>query len=150
MDKVILVDHGRHKMNNSTEKPILELRLALTARDFERMETFYRQGLGLEPSQSWPADQGRALVLDLGRAVFELFDEKQASTVDQIEVGERVSGPVRLALQVSDLEAAFRRLLAHGARLVHEPVTTPWGDRNVRVEDPEGMQVTLFETAKHP
>ena len=137
-------------MNAITEKPILELRVALTAREFERMEAFYRQGLGLEPSQSWPSDQGRALVLDMGRAVFELFDEKQADTVDRTEVGKRVSGQVRFALQVPELDAALKRLLAHGARLMHEPVTTPWGDRNVRVEDPEGMQVTLFETAKQP
>lgn len=137
-------------MNAITEKPILELRVALTAREFERMEAFYRQGLGLEPSQSWPSDQGRALVLDMGRAVFELFDEKQADTVDQTEVGKRVSGQVRFALQVPELDAALKLLLAHGARLMHEPVTTPWGDRNVRVEDPEGMQVTLFETAKQP
>jgi len=137
-------------MNAITEKPILELRVALTAREFERMEAFYRQGLGLEPSQSWPSDQGRALVLDMGRAVFELFDEKQADTVDRTEVGKRVSGQVRFALQVPELDAALKLLLAHGARLMHEPVTTPWGDRNVRVEDPEGMQVTLFETAKQP
>ncbi len=137
-------------MASTTEKPILELRVALTAHEFEQMEAFYREGLGLEPSQSWPTDQGKALVLDMGRAVFELFDEKQAGTIDRIEVGKRLSGQVRLALQVPELDAAVKRLLANGGRLVHEPVVTPWGDRNVRVEDPEGMQVTLFETAAQP
>lgn len=43
------------------QQPILELRMAFIAADFERMAHFYRQGLGLEPSQIWPADQGRAL-----------------------------------------------------------------------------------------
>ena len=132
-------------MNAITEKPILELRVALTAREFERMEAFYRQGLGLEPSQSWPSDQGRALVLDMGRAVFELFDEKQADTVDRTEVGKRVSGQVRFALQVPDLHAAVERLVAHGALLVHPPVLTPWGDLNARLQDPDGMQITLFQ-----
>jgi catechol 2,3-dioxygenase-like lactoylglutathione lyase family enzyme len=127
------------------EGPVLELRVALTARDFERMERFYRHGLGIEPFASWPAEQGRALVLDLGHAVLELFDEQQAETVDRTEVGERVSGPVRFALKVVDLQQALERLLANGARLVHEPVTTPWGDVNVRVKDPDGFQVTLFE-----
>jgi hypothetical protein len=37
------------------------------------------------------------------------------------------------------------RLAAHDATLVHGPVVTPWGDRNARVQDPDGMQVTLFE-----
>jgi len=52
---------------------------------------------------------------------------------------------VRLALRVPDVEAAVERLLAHGATLVHPPVVTPWGDVNARVQDPDGMQVTLFE-----
>jgi len=130
------------------ERSVMELRVALTAREFERMEKFYRQGLGLEPSQSWPSDQGRAVVLELGRAVLELFDEKQAGTVDQIEAGRRVSGPIRFALKVPDLKAAMERLLANGATLVHPPVVTPWGDTNVRLQDPEGMQVTLFQVAE--
>jgi methylmalonyl-CoA/ethylmalonyl-CoA epimerase len=123
----------------------MELRLALTTADFDRLSNFYRLGLGLEPTQTWPSDQGRALVLDLGRATLEVFDEKQAQTVDNIEVGQRVSGRIRLALQVPDLQAATGRLLAHGAKLVHPPVDTAWGDTCVRFEDPDGMQVTLFQ-----
>lgn len=132
----------------STQKqPILELRVALTTEDFERMVSFYCDGLGMEPSQVWPEDQGRALVLDLGRATLEVFDEKQAATIDQIEVGRRVSGQIRFALQVPDLEAAMQGLLAHGAKLVHPPVVTPWSDRNVRLEDPDGMQITLYQVS---
>ncbi len=129
---------------------VLELRVALTTEDFDRLAGFYRQGLGLEPSQVWPEDQGRALVLDLGRATLEVFDEKQASTVDGIEVGQRVSGRVRFALQVPDLDAALSRALAHGATLVHPPVSTPWGDRTVRLQDPDGLQVTLYQASQKP
>jgi catechol 2,3-dioxygenase-like lactoylglutathione lyase family enzyme len=125
--------------------PVLELRVALTARDYERLVRFYCDGLGLEPAQLWPSDQGRATVLDMGQATLEIFDETQANTIDQIEVGQRLSGPIRLALKVPDLEAAMERLLSKGATLVHLPVVTPWGDRNVRLQDPEGMQVTLFQ-----
>jgi len=130
----------------STQKqPVIELRVALTTDDFDRMVSFYCDGLGMEPSQVWPEDQGRALVLDLGRATMEVFDEKQADTIDQIEVGRRVSGQIRFALQVPDLEVAMHGLLAHGAKLVHPPVVTPWGDKNVRLEDPDGMQITLYQ-----
>ena len=129
------------------ESPVLELRVALTTDAYERLVGFYRDGLGLEPAEVWPEDQGRALVVDLGRATLEVFDEKQAQTVDQIEVGRRINGQVRFALQVPDLDAAVERLIAHGATLVHPPVETPWGDRNVRFQDPDGMQITLFQTA---
>jgi uncharacterized glyoxalase superfamily protein PhnB len=127
--------------------PVLELRVALTTEAFEQLVSFYCDGLGLEPAQIWPEDQGRALVLDMGKATLEVFDEMQAQTIDQIEVGRRISGQIRFALQVPDLKAAMERLLAHGATLVHPPVVTPWGDHNVRLQDPDGMQITLFQAA---
>ncbi len=36
------------------------------------------------------------------------------------------------------------RLIAAGAAQVAPPVMTPWGDRNARVQAPDGMQLTLF------
>lgn len=132
-------------MGSERKEAILELRVALTTQDYERLLKFYCLGLGLEPAAIWENGQGRALMLDMGRGMLELFDEAQAELVDQMEAGQRVSGALRLALQVPDLEAALARLLEHGATLVHPPVLTPWGDYNARVQDPDGMQVTLFE-----
>lgn len=127
--------------------PILELRVALTVRDYERSVKFYCDGLGIEPAQIWNNDQGQALILDMGAATLEIFDEAQAETIDRIEAGRRVSGQIRFALQVPDLQAAMERLLDHGATLVHPPVQTPWGDYNVRLQDPDGMQLTLFQVS---
>jgi catechol 2,3-dioxygenase-like lactoylglutathione lyase family enzyme len=130
-------------MNSST--PVLELRVALTTDQYDRLVEFYCVGLGLEPAQLWTGDQDRAVILDMGKATLELFDEPHAAAVDQIEAGQRVSGPIRFALRVPDLQAALDRLLAHGATMVHPPITTPWGHRNVRLQDPDGMQITLFQ-----
>lgn len=125
--------------------PVLELRVAFTVKDFERAVKFYCDGLGIEPSAIWNNGDGHALVLDMGRATLELFDEPQAETIDSLEAGKRLSGQIRFALQVPDLHAAMNKLLAHGATIVHEPVMTPWGDYNVRLQDPDGMQITLFQ-----
>ncbi len=125
--------------------PVLELRIALTTSDYERLIKFYCDGLGIEPAAIWNNTQGQALVLNMGNATLEIFDEAQAETIDQIEVGRRISGQIRLALKVPNLEAAMERLLAHGATLIHQPIMTPWGDYNVRLQDPDGMQITLFQ-----
>ena len=140
-----LGDAARSAPSATPNSPVMELRVALTTEAFDRLADFYRKGLGLEPAHVWPQDQGRALVLDMGKATLEVFDEKQAQTVDQIEVGRRVSGQIRFALQVPDLDAAMKRLVAHGAKVVHEPVVAPWGDKMVRFQDPDGMQITLYQ-----
>ena len=55
-----------------------------------------------------------------------------------------ISGPVRIAFEVDDSEGVARRLVEAGAEQLADPVTTPWNDRNVRLQAPDGMQLTLF------
>lgn len=127
--------------------PVLELRVALTVEEYERIVELYTEGLGLEPAALWTTDTSRAMLLEMGRGTLEIFDEGHAAEVDRIEVGERVSGHIRFALQVPDVEAAAQRLIARGAVLVHEAVITPWGDKNIRLRAPDGMQITLFQAS---
>ena len=123
---------------------VTELRVALTVADFDGALAFYRDGLGLEQVADWSSEDGRVVVLEAGRATLELMDEPQAALVDSIEAGRRVSGTVRLALEVADSEETARRLVGAGGEQVAAPVMTPWGDRNARVQAPDGMQLTLF------
>jgi methylmalonyl-CoA/ethylmalonyl-CoA epimerase len=126
---------------------VTELRVALTVANFDEALAFYRNAVGLEQIADWSTENGRVVVLNAGRATLELFDEAQAEFVDEIEAGRRVSGTVRLALEVTDSGETARRLIAAGAEEVAPPVTTPWGDRNARVRAPDGMQLTLFTTS---
>lgn len=123
---------------------VLELRVALTVEDFQRVTSFYRDGLGLEPGDLW-TDHGNGQLFHAGRATLEVFDPVHAAAVDQLEVGERVSGMIRFAFQVPDVHQAVERALAYGATLVHPPTLTPWNDLNARVLSPEGLQITLFQ-----
>jgi catechol 2,3-dioxygenase-like lactoylglutathione lyase family enzyme len=133
-------------MPDQASKPrVMELRVALTTEDYERLTRFYCEGLGLEPAEIWTTEHDRALLIEMGKATLEIFDEAFANKVDEIEAGRRVSGRIRFALEVPDLQAAMERLLQNGAKLVHPPVVTPWGHHNVRLEDPDGLQVTLFQ-----
>ena len=123
---------------------VTELRVALTVEDFDQAVAFYRDALGLEQIADWSSATGRVVVLEAGRATLELFDNAQAESVDAIKAGRRVSGTVRLALKVEDSQNLAERLAEAGAARVAPPVTTPWGDRNARVQAPDGMQLTLF------
>lgn len=124
---------------------VRELRVALTAADFAQAAQLYRDGLGLPVVHEWDTPAGRGLILSAGRATLELIDQRQAELIDRVEVGQRVAGPVRLALEVPQLELYAAALQAHGAEALSDPVRTPWGDRNMRLRAPDGMQMTLFQ-----
>ena len=123
---------------------VTQLRVVLTVPDFDAALRLYRDALGLDVEAVWSSEGGHVVLLSAGRATLELVDEAHAAEIDRIEVGRRVAGPVRIAFQVDDSDAAARRLEEAGARIVAGPVTTPWNDRNVRLRAPDGMQLTLF------
>jgi lactoylglutathione lyase len=123
----------------------MELRLVLTVDDVDAAVAFYRDALGLAEHAAWETEgDARIAILDAGRATLELVNEAQAALIDEIEVGRRVAGPVRVAFEVDDSTEVAARLVAAGAEQLAEPVTTPWNDRNVRVRAPDGLQLTLF------
>jgi lactoylglutathione lyase len=124
--------------------PVRELRVALTVDDYEEALAFYRDVLGLPVVEAFDQPQGSGVVLDAGRATLELLSTGQAALVDGVEVGSRVAGPVRLAMEVGDSAATARALVAGGGELLGGPVVTPWSHRNVRLRAPDGMQLTLF------
>jgi len=124
--------------------PVKELRVAVTVDDYDGALRFYRDVLGLPVVESWTGPSGSGAVLAAGRATLELLSAAQAALVDEVEVGERVAGPVRFAIEVDDSVATAEALTAGGARRLGGPVVTPWSHRNVRLRAPDGMQLTLF------
>ena len=127
---------------------VQELRLVLTVPDFDAALRFYRDALGLEVEAVWSSEDGHVTLLSAGRATLELVDEAHAAEIDRLEVGRRVAGPVRVAFRVDDSGVVADGLEAAGATRIAGPVVTPWNDRNVRLEAPEGTQLTLFTPAE--
>jgi tRNA(Arg) A34 adenosine deaminase TadA/catechol 2,3-dioxygenase-like lactoylglutathione lyase family enzyme len=126
------------------ESPVRELRLAVTVEEYERALAFYRDTLGLPVVEAWDAPEGNGAVLDAGRATLELLSTGQAELVDRVEVGERVAGPIRVALEVEDSARAAEELVGGGAEVIGGPVVTPWRHRNVRLRAPGDLQLTLY------
>ncbi len=123
---------------------VTELRLVVTAPDYEEALRFYRDVLGLAERAAYSSPGGRVTVLEAGRATLEIADPSHAAYIDEVEVGRRVAGHVRVAFEVSDTAAVSRRLAAAGAEVVADPTPTPWQSLNSRLEGPAGLQLTLF------
>jgi lactoylglutathione lyase len=128
----------------SGSESVRELRVCVTAEDYEDALRFYRDVLGLKEVAAF-SGRGRVTILEAGRATLELLEPEHAEFVDEVEVGRRVAGHVRLAFEVDDARATAGRLAAAGAEVVAEPTETPWRSLNARLEGPAGLQLTLFE-----
>ena len=131
--------------SGASPRGVRELRLAVTASDWEAAVAFYRDELGLPQLADFSSERGRVVLLDAGRATLELVDPDQAAFIDEVEVGRRVAGHVRIAFEVGDVDASFGRLASAGAEIIAEPTLTPWSSRNARLQAPAGLQLTLFE-----
>jgi predicted enzyme related to lactoylglutathione lyase len=127
-------------------RPVRELRLVVTADDYEAAVAFYRDVLEMPVSAEYLSeDQGRVVILEAGVATLEIGDREHAAYVDEVEVGRQVAGHVRVALRVDDARVATDAARAAGAQVVAPPTPTPWQSLNARLEAPADLQLTLFQ-----
>lgn len=124
---------------------VRQLRVVVEAHDYDAAVAFYRDVLGLPAEEVYETDDGRVTILGAGRATLELSDPAQVAYIDRVEVGRRVAGHIRIALEVDDVRVSTRHATDAGAELVAKPVVTPWNSLNARLECPAGLQLTLFQ-----
>jgi catechol 2,3-dioxygenase-like lactoylglutathione lyase family enzyme len=116
---------------------VLQSRVLYRPVDYERSVAFYRDVMGLHIYREWAT----GTVFFLGGGLLEL---------------SRSAGPVAddkfsLWLQVRDVDAEFARLQASGVEVVEPPVVEPWGLREARIRDPDGLMLILVEVLPdHP
>jgi lactoylglutathione lyase len=124
---------------------VSELRLVVTVPDIEAAVRLYRDVLGMRELPVTGSEGGHVVLLEAGRATLELTDPTHAAFIDQVEVGERSTGTIRIALEVDDVDTLCGQVADLGAaELVAPPTLTPWGSRNARFAAPGGVQLTLF------
>ena len=115
-----------------------QFRFMFTARDYAASVAFYRDDLGLPLDHDWdygPGDAGS--VFHAGAGMIEIF-----SAAPGVEVA-RPQG-VSMLIQVDDVDAFYRHAQERGLKVLLEPTTFPWGQRVLRLEDPDGIIVALF------
>jgi lactoylglutathione lyase len=125
--------------------PVRQMRLVVTAADYDEALAFYRDVLGLPELAAFAVAGGRVSILDAGRATLEITDPIHAAYIDEVEVGRRVAGHIRVAFEVGDSAATTERLIEAGATLIAPATETPWRSLNARLQGPGDLQLTLFQ-----
>jgi lactoylglutathione lyase len=84
----------RVALNADETGAVRELRLVVTADDYEAALRFYRDVLGLRERAAFASPGGRVTILEAGRATLELTDPSDANS---LELAERAAGGTRRA-----------------------------------------------------
>ncbi|HLF41714.1 MAG TPA: VOC family protein [Acidimicrobiia bacterium] len=117
---------------------ILSSRVLLRPRDFDRSRAFYGETLGLHVYREFNG----GVVFFLGGGFLEL-----SGWGGSAPVGDQLA----LWLQVRDVDAAHAQLAAAEIEVVEPPEDKPWGLRELRVRDPDGLLLVLIQVpADHP
>lgn len=109
----------------------------------DRAIEFYRQALGAETRERLEDKQGRVVHAELvfGDSVVMIAEE-----IPQMNIRgpETLGGsPVALLMYVDDVDAAFERAIAAGAKMVRPVQDQFYGDRSGTLSDPFGHVWTL-------
>jgi predicted enzyme related to lactoylglutathione lyase len=125
---------------------VRQLRLVVHAEEYDEALRFFRDALGMPEQESYSGEGGAEVaILDAGRATLEIANTAQAEMIDDVEVGQRVAGHFRVALEVDDCAAATRAAVDGGAASVAPPTRTPWNSLNARFDAPGEVHLTLFQ-----
>jgi catechol 2,3-dioxygenase-like lactoylglutathione lyase family enzyme len=110
---------------------VLQSRVLYRPVDYQRSVAFYRDVLGLQIYREWVT----GTVFFLGGGLLELSRSAGPVTDDKLS----------LWLQVRDVDAEFARLAAANVEVLEAPVDEPWGLREARLRDPDGLMLVLIE-----
>jgi predicted enzyme related to lactoylglutathione lyase len=118
---------------------VLASRVLLHPADFARSFDFYARTVGLHIFREWGQRADRGVVFFVGGGYLELSGRS----------GANVSDKLALWLQVRDVDAEHARLAAAGVDVAEPPVDKPWGLREARILDPDGLPLVLVQVPDH-
>lgn len=123
---------------------VLSSRVITYPPDFDGALSFYDGVVGLQRYREY-GRQGRitGVVYFLGGGFLEVASAGTDADVPR--------GPVRLWLQVADVDAEHHRLVDAGAEVTMEPATMPWGLREMEAAGPGGVLLRIVQVPEdHP
>lgn len=115
-----------------------QFRVMFTPRDYQKSLAFYRDGLSLPIDHDWdygPSDCGTVFIAAGG--MIELFGHAPETT-------PAAPAGMGLLIQVEDADRWLELAQERRLTILEEPTSQPWGQRTLRLQDPDGIIVTLF------
>ena len=117
----------------------VSLKVVIRCADLAASRTFYRDVLGLSVIDEWHEAHGDGCVFAVGSGLIELGQQRANSEAS-------ASPNVDLEIGVPALDDWLARIdgkWQHGDPKVH-----PWGERTVRMRDPDGLLLTIYEATQ--
>lgn len=119
-----------------------QFRFVFHPKDFEASAAFYRNGLELPVDHEWDYGGGdRGIVFFAASGMIELIGLAPDSEYVKPQ-------GVDMLIQVDDADRWLKYAKERGLTVLLEPTTFPWGHRVLRLEDPDGIPVSLFAVVK--
>jgi catechol 2,3-dioxygenase-like lactoylglutathione lyase family enzyme len=124
------------------------LKTVIQTRDFERSRDFYTSVLGLPLVDEWDQEEGRGAIVGLG-------DDASAGQIEISAVPEQsqrhdesfdrdvVNDKIVIQVETDSVDLWVARLT--GRWPMEGPIDRPWGQRYLRLRDPDGVMVALYE-----
>lgn len=126
---------------------VLQSRVLLKRHRFGRATAFYERDLGLVRYRDWGEPPRRGVVYFLGGGFLEITELDD----DASEVAAAPAPPVKLWLQVADLDETWRELADRDVPVLAEPELKRWGLMEMTIVDPDGLEIVIIETpTTHP
>ena len=138
---------ARHRATRARTQPeTLRLRTSFpgfTVNDIAKSVAWYQDIMGCLVVDRWERD-GKLMgaTLRAGTVDFYLGQDDWRKGRDR----KKGEGFRLYCVTVQDIEALAATIKARGGRLLHEPQTEPWGERDFAVEDPDGFKITISQS----
>lgn len=111
---------------------VREFRLKLYPEDFYKVKNFYIK-LGYEVTQEWDRDESKGVMFNLGGTTLELLWPGDSENEYRADISLEVEDVWKLYEEIKDKPFVIQGL-----------TDNPWGDTSIKLNDPEGFQITFF------
>jgi predicted enzyme related to lactoylglutathione lyase len=134
-DRYELVDDWRRPP--AYAPAMADLRVLISAKDYEETLAFYGELLQLPIAESWDDPDGRGTLFGAASGFIEVFEANEHHPAHAVE-------GVRLAIEVADAQTIHDRVAARGVAITEAIDDRPWKHRSFTIDDPNGLALTFF------